>query len=157
MNKKQKNDLSFDIINFSQENLLKSEEFYYWLFYQWKFKNFLDFHSDVIEKLFQDITDFREKNSICYHQTYLVVLVNLLKASIEQKHTNEYKEHKKAIQAIVKYNFQEGTPFDFSIIDDLEIPEAAKEALRLLDFLYKDLGSIKSALKQKMVLMFIKF
>lgn len=137
LNNKQNNDISFNIISFSQENLLKSEEFYYWLFYQWKFKNFLDFHSDVIETLFQDMTNFRKANSICYHQTYLFVLINLIKASIENNKNNDY-QNKMAQKMVEEYKFQEGTPFDFSIVDNLEIPESAKEALRLLDFIYQE-------------------
>lgn len=137
LNNKQNKYISFNIISFSKENLLKSEEFYYWLFYQWKFKNFLDFHSDVIETLFQDITNFRKTNSICYHQTYLFVLINLLKESIEKNKNNDY-QNKVAQKMDEEYKFQEGTRFDFSIVDNLEIPESAKEALRLLDFIYQE-------------------
>lgn len=131
--------INFGIYDLSENAKNKSKTFFNWLFYQWKVKEFLDYHSDAVEECYKVINIYRTKEVIETPYRYLFVLMNLLYSDIEKKSIQSKNQFNSGHQnANTPYAFEEGRTFDFNIVDDLEIPETAKEALNLLSFIYSE-------------------
>lgn len=111
-----------------------------WLYIQWKFNQLTDHQATMIKNLYNDFQDFSKANpakSIYFH-----VLVNLINEDLNRK---LLQESEKVLEEQIAqspenkpYAFEEGRPFDFSIIDKLDIPYDSRAWLKQIEALYAE-------------------
>lgn len=113
---------------------------FHWLYIQWKFNQLTDHQATMIKNLYNDFQEFSKSNPA--KVIYFHVLVNLIHEDLNRKQLAESeRELDSQISQTAEdkpYAFEEGRPFDFSIIDRLDIPFDSRAWLKQLEALYSE-------------------